>query len=177
MDFRSSSCRFPTIHPSLKILELDEQWKKRLSPPSVDMKLLKFVFLGASRAVSKVWDPVGEKNEWTSWTPNLATINLTLIVNFVNFQNLVNLVNLVNFNWPPGTWTWQWNTAHLFWRPSSQRTGDFNPVQASRRSRWSPNLRSHPSFSHRCEVPKWTHPPPKKGVLELVFGIDCVFFW
>ena len=48
--------------PILKILELDEQWKKRVSPPSVDMKLLKFVFLGASRPALKVWYPQGIKS-------------------------------------------------------------------------------------------------------------------
>ena len=36
------------LTPILQIRELDEHWKKRVSAPSVDMKLVKFSFLSKS---------------------------------------------------------------------------------------------------------------------------------
>ena len=155
--------------PILKILELDEQWKKRVSPPSVDMKLLKFVFLGASRPALKVWDP----QEIKSCRKKMS--ELQIWVQLISIDPLVDLVvehgngKLLTFsgeNHPKNGW---------FHRRRIPK------VQASRRSRWNPNLRNHPSYpqiKHPMWGPKMNQStPPKKRLLGVDIGMESMAFF
>lgn len=72
----------------------------------------------------------------------------------------------------------------LFLEKIIPKTGWFHrrrisKVQASRRSRWNPNLRSHPSYpqiKHPMWGPKMNQStPPKKRLLGVDIGIDGVF--
>lgn len=67
--------------PILQIRELDEHWKKRVSAPSVDMKLVKFSFL--SKAV---------KNPQVDPSCLLRDLGFCLGLNHFHHEKLVNLI-------------------------------------------------------------------------------------